>query len=333
MPHTVIVGAGIIGVSTAYFLSHAPARTQDHTITILDPSPPASGASGKSGGFVGRNWAGAATASLAELSFRLHNELAQKYNGAEKWGYRRCRAMSVVGKNARGNPLGDLTRSVRLRNASEAEPAAGLSWIKPGVIQTQNILSDKDATAQWYYFRVVDVIDCSDPYRLTSFLLEEAMSSGMVNFVQGSATSLFTDENNSVTQIHGARKDGTTLSLACDNVVIAAGAWTGPFSRYLLPKEIPISSYAGHSVVVTPSTSVTADCLFMTLDIRNSFYHPEIFARSCGEVYICGVNDALTLPPNPEAAVPRENDIQKLKEIADTILSAYTKRNNYASDP
>lgn len=150
MPHTVILGAGIIGASTAYFLSHSPSRKSDYRITILDPCPPASGASGKSGGFIARNWTGAATASLAELSFQLHEELAKRYGGGEKWGYRRCRAVSVVGKNARGDPMGDLARSVRLNNVKKIDRAGELEWIKPGVIQDQNLLSDQDSTAQWY---------------------------------------------------------------------------------------------------------------------------------------------------------------------------------------
>src|SRR6266516_2015707 len=99
MPHTVILGAGIIGVCTAYFLSHDPSRNEDHTITILDPSPPASGASGKAGGFIARNWVGSATTSLEDLSFRLHEELAQEYGGDVNWGYRRCRALHVVAGN------------------------------------------------------------------------------------------------------------------------------------------------------------------------------------------------------------------------------------------
>jgi len=149
MSHTVIIGAGIIGVSTAYFLSHDPTRQIDHKITILDPCPPASGASGKAGGFIARNWAGSATASLAELSFRLHDELAQRYGGAEKWGYRRCRAVSVVGRHAQGDPMGDLTRSVRLKNVEKLKDVGALEWIKPGVIQQQNLIGDNDTIAQW----------------------------------------------------------------------------------------------------------------------------------------------------------------------------------------
>jgi hypothetical protein len=67
MPHTAIVGAGIIGASTAYFLTHSGSYNSDHSITILDSNPPGSGASGKSAGFITRHGTGAATAALAEL--------------------------------------------------------------------------------------------------------------------------------------------------------------------------------------------------------------------------------------------------------------------------
>ena len=58
---------------------------------------PASGASGKSAGFISRNWTDVPTASLEDLSFRLHQGLARQFGGAEKWGYRPCRVLAVVG--------------------------------------------------------------------------------------------------------------------------------------------------------------------------------------------------------------------------------------------
>lgn len=148
MPHTVIVGAGIIGVSTAYFLSHSPSRDPDHTITILDPSPPASGASGKAAGFIARNWTGSATTSLEDLSFRLHKELAQQYGGDEKWGYRPCRVLSVVGAKAGGHSE-DLRWSERHESAKKTEYSGELKWIKPESIKSLTLLGDPDSFAQW----------------------------------------------------------------------------------------------------------------------------------------------------------------------------------------
>jgi glycine/D-amino acid oxidase-like deaminating enzyme len=141
MTHTIILGAGIIGASTAYYLSSSPS----HKVTILDPCPPASGASGKSGGFIARNWAGPSTSSLADLSFRLHSD---DHDGASKRGYRQARAVGVVGKNAGGDVMGDLTRSVRLRHV-EGKGKGRVDWIREGVVQSEERLGDEEDIAQW----------------------------------------------------------------------------------------------------------------------------------------------------------------------------------------
>ncbi|KAI0483581.1 FAD dependent oxidoreductase [Xylaria cf. heliscus] len=124
----VIVGGGIIGCSTAYYLSRHPSFSPDvHHITLLeasstssggrtpdsiqdpatlaDPSTAAAaakknpahdgiagGASGKAGGLLAL-WA--FPQSIVPLSFRLHDELAREHGGDKLWGYRRCWASQV----------------------------------------------------------------------------------------------------------------------------------------------------------------------------------------------------------------------------------------------
>ena len=144
-----------------------------------------------------------------------------------------------------------------------------------------------------------------------------------MKLLQGKATSLLI-EHGRVTEIHVTCTDTKTLTLACDKLVLAAGPWSGPLSESLLPKSIPITSYAGHSVLLQPSIAPSADCLFITVHTQNSTYRAEIIPRSSGEVYISGINDALVLPPTPDVAIPLETEIDKLKEIADTILPGYT---------
>src|SRR2546423_14029343 len=114
----------------------------------------------------------------------------------------------------------------------------------------------------------------SDPYLLTMFLMGEAGRRG-AEFVQAEGTKL--DINDGIVHcVHAKRLDGSSLSIPCDSVVIAAGPWTGPLSEKLLPKPIPVTSYAGHSIIIRPSTTLTADCLFMTIYTRKTSYHPEI---------------------------------------------------------
>jgi glycine/D-amino acid oxidase-like deaminating enzyme len=128
-----------------------------------------------------------------------------------------------------------------------------------------------------------------------------------------------------VSEVHAIRVDnGTSVSLPCDNVVIAAGPWTGPLSKSLLPKPIPIASSAGHSIILITSIPPTAHCLMAIVHTENATYRAQVIPRSSGEIYISGINDTLDLPPNPEAAIPQPTEIAKLMEIADALLPGYS---------
>lgn len=84
----VILGGGIAGVTTAYFLSVASNLPKGAKITIVENTGIAAGASGYSGGFLAKDWHGNATASLAAMSYDLHAKLAKEFGGEKAWGYR-----------------------------------------------------------------------------------------------------------------------------------------------------------------------------------------------------------------------------------------------------
>lgn len=120
-----IIGGGIIGCCTAYFLTRHPSYSSDtHRITLLEASSTnaggrtedsitdpatladpataskknpshegiAGGASGKAGGLLAL-WA--FPSNIVPLSFKLHDELAKEHGGDKRWGYRRCYASQV----------------------------------------------------------------------------------------------------------------------------------------------------------------------------------------------------------------------------------------------
>lgn len=99
--HTVIIGGGIVGASTLYYASKNPIRGKSSPpsrLTLIEASSElAPGASGKSGGFLALDWHGTATSSLAELSYRLHREIAKEGNGGERWGYRAVEVRAGTG--------------------------------------------------------------------------------------------------------------------------------------------------------------------------------------------------------------------------------------------
>ena len=114
MPSTVILGSGIIGLSTAYYLSQLTEIDADatptlsnaspqsgagggttasnppikHEIHLVEPSPELfASASGKAAGFLAKDWFAPAVAPLGEFSFDLHRKLAEEHGGKQKWGW------------------------------------------------------------------------------------------------------------------------------------------------------------------------------------------------------------------------------------------------------
>ncbi|KAI0600643.1 FAD dependent oxidoreductase [Biscogniauxia sp. FL1348] len=84
----VILGAGIIGVSTAYYLCQEAADADAATIHLVEPCPELfASASGHAGGFLARDWFAPAVAPLGALSFDEHRRLAEREGGARGWGY------------------------------------------------------------------------------------------------------------------------------------------------------------------------------------------------------------------------------------------------------
>jgi len=78
-----VCGGGVMGASTAYFLSRRGVET-----TVIERTALACAASGKSGGFLAFDWCDATPlAPLARRSFVLHGRLAEEIG--DGWNYRR----------------------------------------------------------------------------------------------------------------------------------------------------------------------------------------------------------------------------------------------------
>ena len=83
----VIIGGGIIGLSTAFYLSKI--RNNGRSITIVDNAFILyAGASGKANGILGDYGFKPGAESLGNLSWELHRQLASQHKGRAAWGYR-----------------------------------------------------------------------------------------------------------------------------------------------------------------------------------------------------------------------------------------------------
>jgi len=83
---TIIIGGGIIGLSTAYYLSLFQQDGGD--VVIVDGANELLlGASGKANGMLGDYGFPSGAAELGSLSWRLHKELSEQHSGEERWEY------------------------------------------------------------------------------------------------------------------------------------------------------------------------------------------------------------------------------------------------------
>ena len=146
---TIVIGAGIIGTSTAYYLSES--GTSPSEIHLIESSPQLfASASGYAAGFLARDWFPSSLSPLGALSFDLHKRLAETNNGEETWGYSTSTGSSLeetIGE--RGEDwLSEGASRVRAANVSRVVNGNGPAWLTDhGKL---NVVSTGETTAQAY---------------------------------------------------------------------------------------------------------------------------------------------------------------------------------------
>lgn len=291
----IIIGGGIIGCTTAYYLTRHPSYDPKlHTITLIEATRIAGGASGKAGGLLAI-WA--YPNNIVPLSFRLHAELAGEHNGEENWGYRRvtCGDLEVEGRDwsdqdlSKGHSLGKRRKG---RNEATSGVVRGipedLNWILQDQIKGYEEIGNTDATAQVH------------PYLFTTSMIRLAEERG-VKVIFGSVTALsyvsvpgnshqmtsppseyhhsdppsptLSSTSQSSTSSSPSRRKGVNgvvyhdssnkeRVLEASHVILAAGPWTAK-----LYPSAPISGLRAHSVTITPAEPVSAYALFTKITV------------------------------------------------------------------
>lgn len=325
---TTILGAGIIGLSTAYYLAqHQPANT----IHLVEPSPELfASASGFAGGFLARDWFGPASASLGALSFDEHRRLAAAHEGARRWGYTGTTSLSydaghdvpTGGKKERGEDwlLTGASRASAVESSGGQEPGDGIvpPWLQRKQGDSIRRIGDDRTTAQL------------DPARLCQFLLDECVGQGVQLHHPARAVAVMTDTRNELSSV---RVEDTTRStetdVPCTRVVIAAGAWSPSVFATLFPRStttLPITSLAGHSLVLrSPRCQAAAqtetDGCHAVYTTSRPGYSPEMYSRVGGEIWLGGLNSStLPLPALATERQVRQEAIAELKQTAAALL-------------
>tara|TARA_R110002003_G_scaffold214_21_gene16151 strand:- start:18591 stop:19733 length:1143 start_codon:yes stop_codon:yes gene_type:complete len=285
------------------------------TITLLEATKIAGGASGKAGGLLAL-WA--YPACIVPLSYKLHQELAEKHGGAERWGYRAVHCgqidmKGVLAKKKDSNAVdGDsISLQKRTQKAIGLLRAAGvpkdLDWVAAEGIKSYEEMGTPLTTAQVH------------PYQFTTSMAELAQERG-VKIIYGSATSI-NQSNGAVQSVTYTSKDTHEHhTLDATTVILTAGPWTKT-----IWKPAPISALRAHSVTIRPSKPVSAYALFTSIDLartsarRAETVTPEIYARPNNEVYACGEGDHLI--PLPTSSDLVQCDERRCQDIVDQVGS------------
>ncbi|KAG6028157.1 hypothetical protein E4U41_000767 [Claviceps citrina] len=306
----VIVGGGIIGCTTAYYLTRHPKFNPAlHTITLLEAgSSLAAGASGKAGGLLAL-WA--YPACIVPLSYQLHAELAAEHDGARKWGYRKLHCGSfeaVVPKQACSEVHQAHGDEGKAWEKLPKQDAAAKDLLEEGALPKELDWVNRDLIRSWAEMGGPATAETSQahPLHFTTAIGQLAQQAGVQMRMNCKVGRIVTSKT-SVDRIEYLdRNTGETRELTdVTDVVVTAGPWTGK----LLPRS-KVEGLRAHSVVYEADVSPFA--VFTDIQLPSDFVpehraklgqkrmhkshvDPEIYARPFGEAYACGEPDT-TIP-------------------------------------
>ena len=232
----VIVGGGISGVATAYYLAQRGVASK-----VLDPVGIASAASGKAGGFLALDWNdGSPVGPLSRKSFALHAELADQL-GAEAIDYRRLTCAAVA---CSGGAPGSLRQA----------KTSGVQWADLGVLGSKP-MGTEDTIAQVH------------PKKLVDMLWAEARRLAGSSLVIGKATGLALDDAKA--KVVGVEvEDGGVLP--CSDVLLAMGPWSPTWLG--LP---PAYGQKYHSILMRPERTLSQCVFFQGMGDPEAYPRPD----------------------------------------------------------
>jgi glycine/D-amino acid oxidase-like deaminating enzyme len=198
-------------------------------------------------------------------------------------------------------------------NGVDPDCTSAPEWVFPGRLRSCAECGNTENSGQVH------------PYLFTTFLADQAKSSG-VEIILGSATVINYSENGkSVRSVSFKEKDSKdAVELKADHVILAAGPWTPD----LLPAA-PIVGSRSHSIVLSvPSKNMTPHILFFSRPDPNSWFPKlEVYPRPDDTTYICGPTDhRVPLPSSTDLVDIDSETCQLIRRAAESLSSQLVKR-------
>lgn len=293
--HVVIAGAGITGLTSAYYL----AKKYNVRSTIVDWSGTiAPGASGKAAGFLARHWNdGTPTEELTHRSFDLHQELADTF-GADAIQYRRLTCVSV-----------NRSRKVKRLKAIQKGNPVELEWLDRSsdelFIRSVQEMGDESNIAQ------------VTPKLLCRHLWEETQKMGCI-LVAGRVTGAVHDDETG--NLIGAKlDDGRTVP--GEALLYACGPWTANI----------MYGIKGHAVTIPTEKTLSQVVFFYDDDNDCGDTECEVFVRPNNTAFctaLAGGIREVTEEPGKETV---ENDVAQ--GVLEAIRSCSGTEGPLGADP
>ncbi|RYP20621.1 hypothetical protein DL765_002692 [Monosporascus sp. GIB2] len=348
--HIIIIGGGVIGCTTAYYLTRHPSfNPLIHHITLLEATSIAAAASGKAGGLLGL-WA--YPECIVPLSYRLHSELAAEHGGAERWGYRRldCGQISAVVRKA------DLDSTSTPRKAKSATPTKqDNNGVLPVAQKESNghngqeeqhdgqewqklVKQDKKATALLQKSKLPPGLDWINgnlvqeyaemgqpgftetaqvhPFQFTQAMAALARDAGTDIRIGAKVTRIGLNQAEtavtSISYLDRASNETQTV-LGVTDVVVAAGPWTGR----VLPRT-RVEGLRAHSVVF--SAHVSPYAVFTNISLPSDWVPAHRAARGQRRRHRGNVDPEIYARPGGEVYACGEPDrAMPLPDTADAV--------------
>jgi glycine/D-amino acid oxidase-like deaminating enzyme len=322
--HVVIVGAGIMGATAAYYLVSTSA---DVRVTLLErASSPALGASGKAGGFLARDWCDDTPVEpLARRGFELHKELADRFEH-DQVEYRAVHAIAVSAK-----------QSLKAKKQKHGHvDVDGLCWLDGEAVEYDSVerIGNLESTAQVH------------PFKLTIKLIDAAVETGRCELWTNCVVSQLVVKDG---RVLGVQIENSAM-LDADKVLLAMGPWTCKAEKWINSHTSSklnwtMDSEKYHSIVLdtcmnskeksdekqkisSPQAAVFLTYASNSLKGKASkLENPEIYPRLNGKYYVCGQESFESLPEGPEFVTPNHSNCTELYEIAKSVSSRFLAEN------
>ena len=316
----IIIGGGIVGCSTAYYLTKL--YKDQVNVTLIEKYKIAGCASGKAGGFLAGNWGDDETNQLHQKGFQLHEQLAKEL---KLKSYRKIQTLSYAYNNNK--------KRKKKQNIIDKNNTIRPSWM-------QNEPADVSMMD-------TDIAQVT-PYELTTNLMNHAIQNG-AKLIIGNVIGIENDEeennnnsssppaNDNQEEANGNKQqynvshvilEENNRKLKCDKVIITLGPWSvlaeDWFNDYSSLK-VPMEGIRSSSIVlynqqeeednVASNEEQQPYAIFCNEDERTNT-HLEIYPRPDHSIYMCGLggsehcNKKRIIELIPESVKPDETRIR-----------------------